>query len=313
MRKCLLSLLIFATTSVFATISQVRSSATWSSSASSSCNVTLSATNTGDLIGIWTYWKTSAANNLTASVGDSLGKTYLSAVGPTVQSVSNTASQIFYLPNVGSNPSGYTVTVTFSGSASVASGCVAVEYSGADIYYPLDSVSAGYSTAGNKTGLLDSGTVAPASSNLLVFAGGTSDNTTGLAAGSGFSSIQTNSGISGSSIVEANTAAISSNNVLQRSTATLTPALTTGNWVMQEAIFRDASSTVTGAWSPTRTSATRYAEQFPGATADLKINAAIADLPSGGGIVDATGFGCGSQTIAGAVTVGGVGKPVKLI
>lgn len=59
------------------------------------------------------------------------------------------------------------------------------EYSGADQSYPLDSVSAGYSTYGNPTILLDSGTVAPAKANLLVFGGGTSDRGS-AGAGSGF-------------------------------------------------------------------------------------------------------------------------------
>jgi hypothetical protein len=60
----------------------------------------------------------------------------------------------------------------------------------------------------------------------------------------------------------------------------------------------------------------RYADQFAGATADVKINAAIADLPAKGGTVDARGFGAGDQTIAATVTVGlntGTGKTVTLL
>jgi hypothetical protein len=72
-------------------------------------------------------------------------------------------------------------------------GVVVAEYSGADTMYPLDSVSAGYSTSGNPTNLLDSGTVAPANSNLLVFGGGTWDGGS-LIAGSGFTSIQASGG-----------------------------------------------------------------------------------------------------------------------
>jgi hypothetical protein len=60
----------------------------------------------------------------------------------------------------------------------------------------------------------------------------------------------------------------------------------------------------------------RYADQFAGATADVKINAAIADLPAKGGTVDARGFGAGDQTIAATVNVGlnsGTGKTVTLL
>lgn len=150
MKGCLLSVLLLAALPTFATISQVRSNATWNSTPQSTCAVALSATNAGDLIAVWTYWRTSTANTLTASAKDSLTNTpYPSAVGPTVQSVSDTAAQIFYFPNVGLS-TGDTITVTFSGSAGISSGCVVAEYSGADIYYPLDSVSAGYSyTAGS--------------------------------------------------------------------------------------------------------------------------------------------------------------------
>jgi hypothetical protein len=62
--------------------------------------------------------------------------------------------------------------------------------------------------------------------------------------------------------------------------------------------------------------AIRYADQFPGATADVKINAAIADLPSEGGTVDCRGFGATQQTIAATVEVGlnvGTGKTVTLL
>jgi hypothetical protein len=48
----------------------------------------------------------------------------------------------------------------------------------------------------------------------------------------------------------------------------------------------------------------RYADEFTGATADLKIIAALADLPAGGGTVDCHGFGGSVQTIASTVAVG---------
>src|SRR4029077_5658776 len=107
------------------------------------------------------------------------------AVGPTIQSASNTAGQIFYAANInGGSPD--TVTEKFN-SAPSSSNCVIAEYSGADQNYPLDSTSAGYSYSAG--GLLDSGTVAPANANLLLFGGGTSSaGTAGV--GTGFTLVQ---------------------------------------------------------------------------------------------------------------------------
>lgn len=56
----------------------------------------------------------------------------------------------------------------------------------------------------------------------------------------------------------------------------------------------------------------RFADQFPGADAGAKINAAIASLPSTGGTVDARGF-TGNVSFATPVIVGGPSKPVQLL
>jgi hypothetical protein len=168
-----------------------------------------------------------------------------SAVGPTLQSAASTptSAQIFYAENITGSGVGHndTVTVTFTcvsscGSPSIsAGGIVAVEYSGLDQNYPLDSVSAGYSYSAGS--YLDSGTAAPANANLLLFGGGTSDaGTAGV--GTNFTVVQKNTG----SVTEDEV--VSSNNVLQRATACLgtCPAGTTsGDWVMQMAVFRAAS------------------------------------------------------------------------
>jgi len=169
--------------------------------------------------------------------------------------------------------SGDTITVTFSGSAGVSSGCVVAEFSGADTQYPLDSVSAGYSTSGNPTGLLDSGTVAPANANLLVFGGGTTDYTgSSVGAGTGFTAVQSNVG----SITEQ--MIVSGNNTLQRATAGYPSPPPTGHWVMQMAIFRDASWTVFGGWSPIRADQVQHTDQFPGTTPTLQIQGALASV-----------------------------------
>jgi hypothetical protein len=177
---------------------------------------------------------------------------------------------------------------------------VIVEYSGLDTNYPLDSVSAGYSTSGNPTGLLDSGTVAPGNSNLLVFGGGTSDNgTTG--AGTGFSSIQG----SGGRITEQNTNPITSNNTLQRATAGFSAIGVTGNWVMQMAVFRAASANVFEGWSPARQGNVVYADQYSGG-----IKAAISALPATGGtVVTPVGY---QETSTTEIDLGSATQPVRL-
>ena len=231
---------------------------------------------------------------VTAAATDSQQKGARSAVGPTVQSASNTAAEIFYVANI--NNTGETVTLTFSGTGTVtSSACVMVEYSGADTNYPLDSVSAGYSTGTNQTAFLDSGNAAPANSNLLVFAVGFIDAqaTSGLAAGSGFTSRLSSNVGTGTAIAEdtANSP-ISGNNVLQRATACLEvvsgtcPGTAVGDWLMQMAIFRDASWTVAGGWNPARPGRIRYADQFPGIDIGDQINHAAADLLSTGGEID---------------------------
>ena len=270
--KHVLCAFLFLALPAFATISQRQSPVSqWNSSPTSSCYASLgSGYHSGDLIVVWTYWSTgSSSNNLTASVGDALGNSYVSAVGPTLQSASasNTAAQIFYVAStvVGSGPE--RVTVTYSGSATT-SGCVFVEYQGADPNYPLDSVSAGYSYAPGI--LMDSGAVAPANANLLIFGGGTSDSGASLV-NPPWTTVQS----SGGSITEQQI--ISGNSALWRATA----ATPSGDWLMQMAIFRDASWTVGGGWSPVRNSQIVYADQFPGSDLGAKIQAADAALGAG--------------------------------
>jgi hypothetical protein len=266
-----------------------------------------------NLLAVWTFWESSNGSGgtypYTAGVDDSGtgggDNTWYSAVGPTLQLAASTptTAQLFYAKDIfpssgGINGDPIRVTYkclyslgppvtgnpacTMSPSISLA-GVVVVEYSGLDQNNPLDSVSAGYSTSGNQTNLLDSGNAAPANSNLLVFAGGISDNGT-TAAGTGFLSVQSHSLTGGgSAITEQSSNAITGNNVLQRATACLATGMTcspatTGNWLMQMAVFRDASWTVSGAWSPVRPAQVRYAEQFQGSDCGAKINAADADL-----------------------------------
>src|SRR5208337_392397 len=264
MKRLSLWVIILLSLPASATILQVQSAAKWSCSGTSCAQLfTLMNPAQHDLVVVWTFWQ--STSTVTALAADNLlcqgnpCNTYLSAVGPTLQSSASTSAQIFYAKNFyNPNQLPVTVTVTFSGTGTIsAAGVVIVEYSGADRNYPLDSVSAAYSySPGNA---LDSGTAAPANANLLVFGAGIADVNTsgGLSAGSGFTSIQaTHNSSIGSAITEGNTTAIAGDNVLQRATACLFTTmpigtcLGVGNWVMQMAVFRDVSWTVTGAWTP---------------------------------------------------------------
>jgi hypothetical protein len=183
-KNCALCAVLLLAVPAFAIIQQRTGQAPvsqFNTTPSSTCSNTFGATPTAqDLFVVWTYWSTgSSANQLTASVKDSTsyGNSFVSAVGPTLQVASNTYAQIFYAANISVGTGSDTLTVTYylNGMATNAntSGCVFVEYSGADPNYPLDSVSAGYSYSIGTA--MDSGTSAPANANLLVFGGGTSD------------------------------------------------------------------------------------------------------------------------------------------
>ena len=286
MKKLLFCAVLLFALPVFATIAPVQSAATWANTLGI-CSVPFTSSPTGgNLIAVWTSWTTSSANNVTVTqVTDTLGNgtgspaSFPSAVGPTIQSASNTAGQIFYAKNIsGGSPD--TVKVTFS-SAPSSSNCVIVEISGADQYYPLDSVSAGYSTSGNSPTNLDSGAVAPANTNLLLFGGGTSDAGNPLVVASPFTSIQSHSS-SPNAITEY--ATVTGSNTLQRATVgyNLIPP-PAGNWLMQMAVFRDASWTVGGGWNPPRFAAILDATQFPGVDIGDQVNHAYAALPATGG------------------------------
>jgi hypothetical protein len=106
------------------TITNVQSNSKWTcsgSGASVACYQTFSlATSNNDLIAVWTFWQAPNGSGgvfpYTATVADDViptNNTYYSAVGPTLQSASNTSGQIFYakkIPVISSDQ----VTVTFS-------------------------------------------------------------------------------------------------------------------------------------------------------------------------------------------------------
>ena len=308
---------LLLTLPAFATIAQQQSAKNFTTCTASGCSVPFpNNPHTGSLFVVWTFWQ--STSTFTASVSDSLTptpSTFVNAVGPTLQSAASTpiSAEIFYAKNIQNtlnNPD--TVSVAFSGSGTITSaGAVIVEYSGADQNYPLDSVSAGYSTGGNPTALLDSGTVAPANSNLLLFAGGVSDSGTANA-GTGFTGIQSHNFSSGMAITEQNSSTITGNNVLQRATVCLSDVsclAPSGNWVMQMAVFRDASWTVSNAWSPSRIGQVRHANLFPGGDIGAQINNAYADCPANGCHIKVD---AGTYSFTTPILFGTLGKPAWL-
>lgn len=280
MKKCLsCCIVLFLASPMFAQIAKQQSAAKWNQTNTTMCQVPFgNNTSKGNLIAVWTSWQDTSTTTFTASVGDSehngVNGFYPSAVGPTPQSAANPpfSAQIFFAGNIRAGSD--TVTVTYSGQVSSAN-CVIVEYGGADTLTPLDSVSEAISNTPSST--LDSGTVAPANANLLLFGAGTWDQGS-LVAGGGFNAIQ--SSPSGNSITEQNTSAITINNTLQRATAVPNPTPPGGgNWIMQMAVFRAASWTTAGGTSSTRAHGLLYADQFPGADIGAQVNNAFAALP----------------------------------
>ncbi len=291
MKKLLYCAVLLLVSPASATISQVQSQHNWSGSGTT-CAVAFPSNPTGgNLIAVWTSWTTSGPNNVTATVkdtlnnGDTITHLFPNAVGPTVQSAASNpiAAQIFYAANInGGHPD--TVTVTFS-SAPSTSNCVIVEYSGADQSYPLDSVSEAISNSSAAGTALDSGTASPANAGLLLFGGGNTDGGTLGTITPPWTVVQS----SGGSMTEQQI--ISGNGALQRATATSTSS---GNWVMQMAVFRAASWTVATGSSSTRLHNVIYADQVPGIDIGDQVNHAYAALPLNGGHIIISGKTDGS-------------------
>jgi hypothetical protein len=285
MRKLVSCIVLVLTIPASATIAQQRAASKWTCSGTVTggtltCSQSFTTTGANDLIAVWTTWQSSVT--LTASVSDSLpGTQYKSAVGPTQQptqaSGTPTNAQIFYLPSTGNVGGADTVTVTLTGPASTSVpsfGMVMAEYSGLDTVAPLDSVSEAISNSTSPSGTLDSGTAAPANANLLVFGGGNTDYIAGVpSAETGFTTVQSTLGNITEQMI------VSTNVALQRAQA----SSGSGNWVMQMAVFRAASWTVSSGWSTTRANNIRYADQFPGGDCGAKVNAADADLAANAG------------------------------
>jgi hypothetical protein len=135
----------------------------------------------GDLIVVGVNWYSQAA---TASVTDTLGSSYQTAVGPTDWAGTTYRAQVFYAKNVTAGAT--TVTVTLSGADT---GCeiYVQEYAGVDPSSPLDQTSAAIGVAGD---IPDSGSRTTTQANELVFGYAQSAGTI-AAQGAGFAARST--------------------------------------------------------------------------------------------------------------------------
>ena len=125
-----------------------------------------SKTTAGNLFAVYLIWD----NTGTASVSDSLGNTYASAVAPIRWSNGQYSTQIFYTINRTSGTN--TVTATFATSIRQFGIIYAHEYSGISQTAPLDVTAAAAGTSGS----LNSGSANTTNATDLVFAGGVSAN-----------------------------------------------------------------------------------------------------------------------------------------
>jgi len=140
MKSRLFCLLLVLAAPAFATISQVQSKANWSGGTASCAVIPTSGTTHPNLVVFWATW--TSTSTLTVQVSDGGFNTYVSAVGPTMQSATSapTFAQLFYAKDITGTTN--TITVNFTGGSASTSGCVFVEYGGLDTMYPLDSASA---------------------------------------------------------------------------------------------------------------------------------------------------------------------------
>ncbi|HXP72215.1 MAG TPA: hypothetical protein VOA88_23285 [Candidatus Dormibacteraeota bacterium] len=231
MRRILFGVLVLlVSTPAWATITRVQSNAKFSGSGTTCAATFTTSPAQNDLIVVWTFWQPTTA---TASVTDTLSNTFSSAIGPTTQpGTPGGLAQIFYAIQSHTAASD-TVTVTYSGSTT-ACNAVIVEYRGINLSSPLDVTQSG---TGNSTSL-DTGLKTPNFTNELVFGGGAAAIGT-ASAGNGFGLIQANAG----NITEDN---ILVSNAQQHATASTSSS---GNWVMQMAVFRDAQNVWSGSQS----------------------------------------------------------------
>jgi hypothetical protein len=138
-------------------------------------------------------------NYITATVTDTLGLTYATAVGPKRDAGNNYTIQVFYVKDSG-NGGPDAPQCNFSGTDSGTTAINILEYSGTDLASPLDVISSGTATTGVA---LDSGSVTTNFPNELIV--GYTFSQTAASVGAGFSADINNDGFISESKVVAST------------------------------------------------------------------------------------------------------------
>ncbi len=184
-----------------------------------------------------------------------------------------------------------------------------MEYSGPDTVNPLDSVSGASSLS---TGLLlNSGFAALSSTTVVAFGGGLTDSNYTPTPGSNFVLVKSTSGATSPGAITEEDIFSGTPSALPLQAATAGPATGTsspGNWIMQMAAFRAATSMVAGGWSPVRPPDEVNAAQYPGVDICVQAqNAGIANpyatilMPINGSVacsVDPTGAASTSPIVS---------------
>jgi hypothetical protein len=119
---------------------------------------------TGNLIVAWVWYNSTGQS--VSSVADSVGNTYIKAVGPTTGTgtMSGWRQELWYAKNsVGG--SGISVTAMFTGTFNAEKSITAHEYSGLDPVSPLDATAAEATSAANAS----SGSVSTKFARELIF------------------------------------------------------------------------------------------------------------------------------------------------
>jgi hypothetical protein len=142
-----------------------------------SCAVSLSSTNPGDLIVLALFVVNSTS---VSSVGDTQGNQYLLIGSPQTWSPKNYVERLYYAKNIQGGAD--TVTVTLSGSKYME--VRAYEYSGLDTSSPLDVSATPHTGTSSSTGT--TGTLTTTNANDLLFGFFHSDGDTTNTAGAGF-------------------------------------------------------------------------------------------------------------------------------
>ena len=132
----------------------------------------------GDFIVVIIGWNDSTSQ--VVSVTDTMGNTYVRAVGPTIYS-GNVTQSIYYAKNVAATAGPNGVTVTFDNASVQAADLRIAVYSGVDTVNPFDG---GTGAFGDGTSM-DSGSITTTNANDLLIAGNYIENTT-TSVGSGF-------------------------------------------------------------------------------------------------------------------------------